>query len=133
MAFLKSAMKCSVSKKLGLNLHTFCYSRPSFSVIKRHNSASSTAAATINNDGSEVSKGRRDPLDTSFNDPEASFKSKTTWEVLRAYVVYTLCSSSYLVDHNMQVSCSWFVLNTNYVITFTTMPNAHVQYEHVYL
>uniref|UniRef100_A0A0A9XTR3 Proline dehydrogenase n=2 Tax=Lygus hesperus TaxID=30085 RepID=A0A0A9XTR3_LYGHE len=102
MAFLKSAMKCSVSKKFGLNLHTFCYNRPSFSVLRRHNSASSTAATTVHN-ASDVSKSRRDPLDTSFNDPEAAFKSKTTWEVLRAYLVYTMCSSSYLVEHNMQL------------------------------
>lgn len=47
---------------------------------------------------------RKDPLDTSFSDPHAAFKSKTTWEVLRAYVVYTLCSSNYLVEHNMEVT-----------------------------
>lgn len=105
MAFLKSVMKCSVSKKYVLNLHTFCYSRPAFSVIKRHNSASSAATA-VHNDSSDVSsrQPRKDPLDTSFNDPEASFKSKTTWEVLRAYLVYTMCSSSTLVENNMKLS-----------------------------
>lgn len=46
---------------------------------------------------------RRDPLDLSFANPEAAFKSKTTWEVLRALIVYQLCSSSYLVDNNMKV------------------------------
>ena len=46
---------------------------------------------------------RRDPLDTSFNDPEAAFRSKSTWEILRAYIVYTLCSSNYLVENNMEL------------------------------
>lgn len=46
----------------------------------------------------------KDPLDLSFANPEAAFKSKTTWEVLRAYIVYQLCSSSFLVDNNMKVS-----------------------------
>lgn len=48
---------------------------------------------------------RRDPLDLTFANPEAAFKSKTTWEVLRALIVYQLCSSSYLVDNNMKVNC----------------------------
>lgn len=48
--------------------------------------------------------GRKDPLDTSFNDPSAAFKSKTTFELIRAYFVYMLCSSEYLVENNMKVS-----------------------------
>lgn len=46
---------------------------------------------------------QRDPLDTSFNDPIAAFKSKTTWELIRAYFVYLMCSSEYLVENNMKV------------------------------
>lgn len=45
----------------------------------------------------------RDPLDVSFNNPIDAFKSKTTWELVRAYVVYVMCSSEYLVENNMQV------------------------------
>lgn len=45
----------------------------------------------------------RDPLDVSFNDPVAAFKSKTTWELFRAYLVYTICSSEKLVEHNMKL------------------------------
>lgn len=45
----------------------------------------------------------KDPLDLSFANPEAAFKSKTTWEVIRAYLVYQMCSSSFLVDNNMQL------------------------------
>lgn len=52
--------------------------------------------------------GRKDPLDTSFNDPLAAFKSKTTFELIRAYFVYMLCSSEYLVENNMKVSIDFF-------------------------
>lgn len=45
----------------------------------------------------------RDPLDVSFNNPIDAFKSKTTWELIRAYVVYLMCSSEYLVENNMKV------------------------------
>ncbi len=55
---------------------------------------SKTAAPTI---------GRRDPLDVSFENAEAAFRSKTTLQVLRAYLVFTLCSSNYLVENNMKV------------------------------
>ncbi|GAB0099273.1 Proline dehydrogenase [Sergentomyia squamirostris] len=50
-----------------------------------------------------VELGQRDPLDVRFADPLAAFKSKTTFELLRAYLVYVICSSSYLVEHNMQL------------------------------
>ncbi|KAM7346725.1 proline dehydrogenase slgA isoform 1-T1 [Cochliomyia hominivorax] len=46
---------------------------------------------------------QRDPLDVSFNDPIAAFKSKTTWELIRAYLVYVICSSEKLVEHNMKL------------------------------
>ncbi|XP_046867419.1 proline dehydrogenase 1, mitochondrial isoform X2 [Drosophila willistoni] len=50
---------------------------------------------------SSASSPQRDPLDVSFNDPIAAFKSKTTWELVRAYLVYMICSSEKLVEHNM--------------------------------
>ncbi|XP_055373872.1 proline dehydrogenase 1, mitochondrial isoform X1 [Condylostylus longicornis] len=46
---------------------------------------------------------QRDPLDTSFNDPIAAFKSKTTGELLRGYFVYLLCSNQMLVENNMKL------------------------------
>ncbi|XP_035890662.1 proline dehydrogenase 1, mitochondrial isoform X2 [Anopheles stephensi] len=46
---------------------------------------------------------QRDPLDVSFNDPHAAFKSKTTFELIRAYLVYVLCSSEFLVENNMKL------------------------------
>lgn len=62
--------------------------------------AASTATSVQN---SNDPKGQRDPLDVSFNDPLAAFKSKTTWELVRAYFVYLMCSSEYLVENNMKV------------------------------
>lgn len=50
--------------------------------------------------------GKRDPLDTSFNDPVAAFKSKTTFELIRGYMVYLICSSETLVENNMKVRFS---------------------------
>lgn len=46
---------------------------------------------------------QRDPLDVGFNDPNAAFKSKTTFELIRAYFVYVLCSSEFLVENNMKL------------------------------
>jgi proline dehydrogenase len=65
---------------------------------RRNNSVAATAASTVDN------KPKWDTLDTSFANPEATFKSKTTWEIFRAYIVYQLCSSNYLVENNMQVN-----------------------------
>ena len=47
---------------------------------------------------------RTDELDLTFLDHRAAFKSKTTWEVFRAYMVFNLCSIRYLVDNNEVVS-----------------------------
>lgn len=48
--------------------------------------------------------GKKDQLDTSFSDPIAAFKSKTTFELIRGYLVYLICSSETLVENNMKVS-----------------------------
>lgn len=77
-------------------------------------SALSTAIQQPKNQASSVpvtsqKVGRKDPLDTSFNDPLAAFKSKTTFELIRAYFVYMLCSSEYLVENNMKVSILIFL------------------------
>lgn len=73
------------------------------------------AATAASNDQSS-SPPQRDPLDTSFNDPIAAFKSKTTWELIRAYIVYIMCSSEYLVENNMKVKKIKSVLKCLYAI-----------------
>lgn len=67
----------------------------------RRRAASTSAGVQTNSDGTVSPK---DALDVSFNNPTAAFKSKTTWELIRAYVVYLMCSSGYIVEHNLQVS-----------------------------
>lgn len=71
-----------------------------------------SVAATASASGIHVAKQQqqnnpsspqRDPLDVSFNDPNAAFKSKTTFELIRAYFVYVLCSSEFLVENNMKL------------------------------
>lgn len=64
--------------------------------------ANSTVAAA-----GHLEQPQRDPLDVKFSDPNAAFKSKTTFELIRAYLVYLVCSSSYLVEHNMKVYILW--------------------------
>jgi len=65
----------------------------------------STTAATSNvtkTNGDEVVR-RKDPLDLSFGNAEAAFRSKSSLEILRAYVVFSLCSSNYLVENNLKL------------------------------
>lgn len=67
----------------------------------RRRAASTSAGMQTNSDGTVSPK---DALDVSFNNPSAAFKSKTTWELVRAYLVYLMCSSGYIVEHNLKVS-----------------------------
>ncbi|XP_049941898.1 proline dehydrogenase 1, mitochondrial-like isoform X1 [Schistocerca serialis cubense] len=112
MAFLRSVILCSLSRKLRKTLHNgngnsslVRLSIPAHS-LETPKFKSTHAASAIGFD-TDVQKSEsqypKDPLDLAFEDPEASFKSKTTWEVLRAYIVYTLCTSEYLVENNMKL------------------------------
>jgi len=65
--------------------------------------ATKTAAPSSAASSASDPKPQRDPLDVSFNDPIAAFKSKTTAELIRAYFVYIMCSSEYLVENNMKL------------------------------
>ncbi|KAH7960878.1 hypothetical protein HPB49_024192 [Dermacentor silvarum] len=47
---------------------------------------------------------QRDPLDLSFNDARAAYKSKSTGELLRAYIVLKLSSSNWIVNNHQEVS-----------------------------
>nr|CAH0104878.1 unnamed protein product [Daphnia galeata] len=74
--------------------------------IKRQSDSindNSKTAVPSSSVGSSSGGGRRDPLDLSFDNAEAAFRSKTTLQVLRAYLVFTLCSSNYLVENNMKL------------------------------
>ncbi|CAG0893354.1 unnamed protein product [Cyprideis torosa] len=45
----------------------------------------------------------KDKLDLTFTDHEAAFKSKTNFEILRGWLVFTLCKWKWLVDNNAQI------------------------------
>ena len=45
-----------------------------------------------------------DELDLGFMNHNAAFKSKSTWQVFRGYIVYQLCSIGPLVENNEKVN-----------------------------
>ena len=51
---------------------------------------------------------KTDELDLGFMNHTAAFKSKSTWQVFRGYLVYQLCSIGPLVENNEKV----FSMNT---------------------
>lgn len=116
MAFLRTAIRCSVFyRKYGLQggggggVLPCCFQKAA---------KSSAAASAIVQESATSAVGnpqpQKDPLDITFEDAKAAFKSKTNWELIRAYIVYTLCSFDYLVENNMKVS--QFLLICYYVI-----------------
>ena len=46
---------------------------------------------------------KTDELDLGFMNHTAAFKSKSTWQVFRGYLVYQLCSIGPLVENNEKV------------------------------
>lgn len=50
-----------------------------------------------------VSRPPRDKIDLTFNDARQAFRSKSTWEILRAYLVFKLCSIDFIVQHNQRI------------------------------
>ena len=55
-----------------------------------------------------------DPLDMTFLNHEAAFKSKSTMQVLRGYVVYQLCSIGFLVENNETVNALALITLSTY-------------------
>lgn len=104
MAFVRFLGKLGSSPAVRLNLtnknaHHVARSRL-FSTSPLLSAAVQKPSASAASSG----EGRKDPLDTSFNDPIAAFKSKTTFELIRGYLVYLICSSETLVENNMKVN-----------------------------
>ncbi|PNF37001.1 Proline dehydrogenase 1, mitochondrial [Cryptotermes secundus] len=114
MAFLRAVIRSNVYRKFGISgLHLseqginsvrVKFSRPpafvGCNILKSTHAASAIGYDTAV-EGKSSQQHPRDPLDLTFEDHVAAFKSKTTWEILRAYVVYTMCSFEYLVERNM--------------------------------
>ena len=55
-------------------------------------------------DNNELSKSTTKQRIISFDDPQIAYRCKSTRELLRAYIVFRLCSISFLVDHQYKVS-----------------------------
>lgn len=112
MAFLRTVPRCCAgSKKLGKCLPLSAglidnATRPSSQLVQVLARGYTNSSTTTTTSGSQPAAPPRqiDPLDLKFNDPVASFKSKTTKELVRAYIVYQICSIEYIVENNMKVS-----------------------------
>lgn len=103
-SYVRFLGKLGSSPAVGLNknVHQIASSRL-FSATP-HLSVAIQKPSSAPNNKPPPSGGRKDPLDTSFNDSHAAFKSKTTFELIRGYLVYMICSSETLVENNMKVS-----------------------------
>lgn len=105
MAFLRTVPRCSAGKKLrkclplpvGLLENV---TKPSVQLVQVYDREYTGTTADVK----PAPPRQIDPLDLKFNDPVASFKSKTTKELLRAYIVYQLCTIEYIAENNMKVS-----------------------------
>nr|XP_033341915.1 proline dehydrogenase 1, mitochondrial isoform X2 [Megalopta genalis] len=103
MAFLRTVPRCSAGKKLRKCVPLPVgflenVTKPSVQLVQVHEREYTGAAADVKPAPRQV-----DPLDLKFNDPVAAFKSKTTKELLRAYVVYQLCSIELIAENNMKL------------------------------
>ncbi|XP_050511570.1 proline dehydrogenase 1, mitochondrial isoform X1 [Diabrotica virgifera virgifera] len=105
MAFLRSVTKQSVYKKYGLFFDSFQnFGKTNLNIGQTALKSTAASSTLVRNATNAVeSQSPKDPLDISFSDPKAAFKSKTNWELIRAYLVYALCSVEYLVTHNMKL------------------------------
>ncbi|XP_070496107.1 proline dehydrogenase 1, mitochondrial [Chironomus tepperi] len=104
MAFFRSFGKIGSNSMKILLINKNGYFNAKFlSSSSRIMSAASPSSPLNANSPTSQKIGKRDPLDTSFNNPIDAFKSKTTIELIRAYLVYVLCSSEYLVENNMKI------------------------------
>ncbi|XP_033195476.1 proline dehydrogenase 1, mitochondrial [Bombus vosnesenskii] len=104
MAFLRTVPRCSAGKKLrkclplpvGLLENV---TKPSVQLVQVYDREYTGTTADVK----PAPPRQIDPLDLKFNDPVASFKSKTTKELLRAYIVYQLCTIEYIAENNMKL------------------------------
>lgn len=67
-------------------------------LFARSVSVRSSTAVTDTSD-----KPKWDRLNSSFDDHVVTFRSKTTWELFRAYMVYQFCSLDWVVENNTRL------------------------------
>ncbi|XP_011298764.1 proline dehydrogenase 1, mitochondrial isoform X2 [Fopius arisanus] len=101
MAFLRTLPRYCASRKLLKCLESGLLENGRKSVVHLVKNLDERGYSTSQPEGQPVSR-QIDPLDLKFDDPVASFKSKTTMELIRAYIVYQICSIDYVVENNMK-------------------------------
>lgn len=73
---------------------------------KRLKSTSASIVTADSSVSSDTQKFQKDELDLTFENTKDAYKSKTTWELLRAFLVLKLTTYDYLVENNQRVSIS---------------------------
>ena len=95
MVFLAGRFQC-VRKTLPISCREF---RP---IVVNLRGRSTTAISSSFDDKTQQNVARDSVL--TFDDSKQAFKSKTTWEIMRALTVFRLCTVDLLVDNNRKVS-----------------------------
>lgn len=76
-----------------------------FTRSSSHSVAEVSRTATISPKSDQIAGSSEQPLHRlSFNDGRNAFRSKTTWEIVRALAIFRLCSFDFLVNRNKEVS-----------------------------
>ncbi|KAF8788695.1 proline dehydrogenase 1, mitochondrial-like isoform X1 [Argiope bruennichi] len=70
---------------------------------EQHRSKSTTASVVASADDVEGVKYQKDVLDLTFENTKDAYKSKTTWELIRALMVLKLSTYDYLVENNQKL------------------------------
>ncbi|XP_020609851.1 proline dehydrogenase 1, mitochondrial-like [Orbicella faveolata] len=69
-----------------------------------HSVAEVSTTATISPERDQIAASSEQPLRSlSFNDGRNAFRSKTTWEIIRALAIFRLCSFDFLVNRNKEL------------------------------
>lgn len=69
-----------------------------------HSVADVSRTATISPERDRITASSEQPLRSlSFNDGRNAFRSKTTWEIIRALAIFRLCSFDFLVNRNKEL------------------------------
>lgn len=85
---------------------------------KQWKSTSATVVGTETTD--ETEKFQKDELDLTFENTKSAYKSKTTWELIRALTVLKLSTIDYLVENNQKVS-SYFQNKNETIYVFVAI------------
>lgn len=102
----------------GINAFKSDYTKQICFIQRLKSTSASVVTADTVTDGEE--KFQKDKLDLTFENTKDAYKSKTTWELIRALMVLKLSTYDFLAENNQQVSvtCMDFILVCNiYVCT----------------